>query len=346
MVNLRVFGLVVSLIALWLFVRSYKRHRNKIPFLLGLSFVVVLASVSLFPDFFNVLFNLLTESRDQYYRINLLLVLGVLGLAILQIKTLFTTSFHEQTLSEVIRRHGLREFDRKYGPDRIKPIQVLIPAYNEARNLEKLLPEIPRAIDDREVGILVISDGSRDSTAATAEQAGAAVIENLANIGGGTSLAIGFDVARRHGAQVVVTMDGDGQHNPEDLPRLVGPILDGEADLVVGSRRKHGTLELSLLRRIGVYVFNGMISLLLGQTITDCSNGYRAFRSEITGRFELRERQYHTTEFLIRATAEGVRLREIPVEVQPREHGESKKGPDLVYGWNFFKVILETWLRR
>jgi len=346
LITLRVFGVVMSLVALYLFYRYYRQRRSKTAFLVGLLFVVSLASVSLFPDSFNAVFHFFTATRALYYRINVLLIFSVIFLSILQIRTLFTTSFHERTLLDVVARHGRREFESRYGSEAVKPIQVVIPAYNEEESLRDLLPRIPDRLDDREVGVLVVSDGSEDQTVDVVRRAGHPVVENLSNLGQGSALRVGFNVAEAHGARVIVSMDGDGQHDPAEIERLVKPILRDEADLVVGSRHGGEGPRPPLFRRLGMLFFNALISLLVRRTIRDCSNGFRAFRSELVRSVQLQERQYQSTEFLIKALSRDVRYREVPVTVGRRRHGTSKKGPDLIYGWNFLKVLLETWWQR
>ncbi len=346
MIALRVFGVLVSLVALYLFYRDYKNRRSKTALTIGLLFVVSLASVSLTPDLFNAVFHFFTASRALYYRINVLLIFSVIFLSILQVRTLFTTEFHERSLIDVVTRHAVREFERQYDPDEIKPIQVVIPAYNEAESLADLLPAIPSSIEDRPVGVLVVSDGSDDGTFRTVREAGHPTVENLSNLGQGSALRVGFNLAARHGAEVIVSMDADGQHDPADLEGLVRPILRDEADFVLGSRREGKGPRPPFLRRLGIRFFNRLVSLLVGRRIRDCSNGVRAFRSELMQSIDLRERQYQATEFLIKALGKDVRFQEVPITVHRRRHGTSRKGPDLLYGWNFFKVLLETWWTR
>lgn len=343
MSNLRLFGLLLSLFILVIIARYYRTRGGKSPFLLGISTALALGLVSYTPDTFNAFFNLLTSTKNQYYRIIILLIVSICFLLILQLRNLFITESHEQALRELVFKHSSREFDDHYNSDNISSIQIVIPAYNEAQNLDKLLSELPSSLKGKPTNALIVSDGSQDNTGRVAKKHGYPVIENLTNVGGGISLKVGFNIVRRHDADVIVTMDADGQHDPADLSRLIEPILSGEADFVVGSRQLGETQQTSLVRRTGVVFFNKLITLLLNRSITDCSSGYRAFKTDLLEKLDLREPRYHTTEFLIQALSKGVEYREVPVTIRERMQGKSKKGPDLLYGFQFFRVLLRTW---
>jgi hypothetical protein len=140
-------------------------------------------------------------------------------------------------------------------------------------------------------------------------------------------------------------MDADGQHLAEELPVLVRPILDDEADYVNGSRILGEFERESLVRHVGVHVFARLVTILTGRRITDPSSGYRAGRAELFRRFVLEEDQFWTTEILIEALRHRARVVEVPVTIAARAGGETKKPASLRYGWNFSKVIVQTWLR-
>ena len=222
---------------------------------------------------------------------------------------------------------------------------VVSPAYNEAATVGDVVRSIPEEVGGLRVVPVVVSDGSEDRTARRAREAGALVTELPIRRGGGLALRVGYEIALQLGAEIVVTMDADGQHLPEELPVLVRPILDGEADYVNGSRILGDFERESLVRHIGVHVFARLVTILTGRRITDPSSGYRAARAELLQRFVLEEDQFWTTEVLIEALRHRARVVEVPVTIVARAGGRTKKPATLRYGWNFSKVIVQTWLR-
>ncbi len=224
-------------------------------------------------------------------------------------------------------------------------IWIAIPALDEAENLAALLPRLPDRIGGRRVHALVIDDGSGDGTDRVAADLGAGVMRMPINGGGGLALRAAFDLALANGADCVVTMDADGQHDPAEVEGLLAPILDGDADIVVGSRLLGAHEPASRARSVGVRVFNTMISRLLGHTVTDCASGYRAITADALRRLHLTQAQYHTAELIIDAAKRGLRIREVPITIHRRHAGHSKKGRDLAYGMMFLRTIIKTWLR-
>jgi hypothetical protein len=142
-----------------------------------------------------------------------------------------------------------------------------------------------------------------------------------------------------------VTLDADGQHVPEELQRLVRPVVEGRADLVIGSRVLGQYERDSYVRAHGVVLFNWLCSLLMMRRITDCSNGFRAIRASSLQRLDLRQVQFHTSEMLIEAIKKNLRVLEVPVTVRRRLAGVSKKGSNFRYALGFARVMIGTWLR-
>jgi hypothetical protein len=140
-------------------------------------------------------------------------------------------------------------------------------------------------------------------------------------------------------------MDADGQHQPEEIEKLVLPILNDQNEFVIGSRILGSREKDSLFRVIGVYFFGLLISFLLGKRITDPSSGFRAFKMEAMAPIELYEDQYHTSELIIEAVKKGIRIGEVPITILKRKHGKSKKGRDWIYGFHFARIIIKTWWR-
>jgi len=222
---------------------------------------------------------------------------------------------------------------------------VIIPALDEAKNLAEVIPRIPAAIMGRPVRALVIDDGSADGTAAVAEQKKALAVRHPFNRGGGAALRTGYDLSMALGAEVVVTMDADGQHQPEEIERLIEPIIKNEADIVIGSRVLGAREKDSMARWMGINLFSSAVSAITGVKVSDCSSGFRAFRLSELGRVTLVQDQFHTAELIIDAAKKGLRIVERPITITRRLGGASKKGHNFLYGLNFLVTILKSWLR-
>ena len=204
---------------------------------------------------------------------------------------------------------------------------------------------MPAAIDGVGVAVLVVDDGSSDGTADAAAAAGALVCRLPCNVGQGRALQIGYQIAAGWQAEVIMTVDADGQFDLADLPGLVAPILAGHADFVNGSRRLGRTEMTNRVRRTGLVIFGALVSILTRTRITDPANGLRAFRVEVPAAVGLRQPQYQTSELLIGAILRGFRVREVAVTVLPRVAGHSKKGGNFTYGLGFLRAVLTTWWR-
>jgi hypothetical protein len=224
-------------------------------------------------------------------------------------------------------------------------IAVVIPAYGEAENLAELLPRMPSEIDGVGVSVLVVDDGSDDDTAGVALRAGAVLARLAENRGGGAALRVGYAAMVEARASVLITMDADGQHQPEELAMLAGPVLSGRAELVQGSRILGSSEPGTFARELGIALFNRLVRLLTRVPVTDCSNSFRAIRTELLGELDLRQAQFHAAEFLIEAITRGLAFEEVPVSVLARQHGHSKKPPTLRYGLGFSSAIITAWSR-
>ena len=193
----------------------------------------------------------------------------------------------------------------------------------------------------------MVVDGARDATASKAAGAGALVCDVPVNRGQGAALRLGYWLARARGAQVIATIDADGQYEPEEIARVVQPILDGRADFVSGSRRLGAELTTDKVRHLGVLVFGALISVLVRHRITDPACGIRAMRSEVTAAVKLEQPQYQASELMISAALHGFRLGEVPTTMRDRGvHATgTKKGGNFGYGVRFARAALRTWMR-
>jgi cellulose synthase/poly-beta-1,6-N-acetylglucosamine synthase-like glycosyltransferase len=231
-------------------------------------------------------------------------------------------------------------------PERFESrIAIVIPAYGEAENLSKLLPRVPTHIGGVPAAVLVVDDGSKDDTPDAALRAGAVLARLPENRGGGAALRAGYALMVGAGAGVVVTMDADGQHRPEELASLVAPVLSGRVQLVQGSRVLGSAESGAFARELGVAFFSRLVRILTGVRVTDCSNSFRAMQTEILPKLDLRQPQFHAAELLIEAISRSVSYEEVPVNVLRRQHGRSKKPATLRYGFGFSLAIISAWTR-
>jgi glycosyltransferase involved in cell wall biosynthesis len=227
------------------------------------------------------------------------------------------------------------------------PLAVVIPAYNEEPTVADVIAEIPGEAAGLATEVIVVVDGAKDATAARATEAGALVCDVPVNRGQGAALRLGYWLARARGAQVIVTIDADGQYEAEEIGRVVEPILAGRADFVSGSRRLGSELTTDATRHAGVIVFGALISVLVRHRVTDPACGLRAMRSEVTAAVVLEQPQYQASELMISAALHGFRLHEVPTTMRDRgEHATgTKKGGNFGYGVRFARAAVHTWWR-
>ena len=248
-------------------------------------------------------------------------------------------------LRRLVMRLGRQDFARRHPHAAFGPVLVLITSYLEADNIGAVLKQVPETVAGLDVSTLVVVDGGDDGTAAIVAGHGACCAVLPANMGQGVALRVGYELAAAHGASYVVTVDADGQNDPSELPDLLAPVLAGEADLVVGSRRLGVDRTSDRFRRAGVRFFSAVVNLLAGQHLTDTSNGFRAIRIELLQDVVLEQDQYQTAELILSAAARGWRLAERPTVWYPRSSGQSKKGHNLFFGVQYARVVVRTWLR-
>jgi hypothetical protein len=240
---------------------------------------------------------------------------------------------------------SVREFVRTEGEVRFGPVVVVIAAYNEENGIGAVLDAIPSASCGLPVDTLVVVDGCTDGTAEVARRHGARVCEAVTNRGQGAALRLGYALARAGGARFIVTTDADGQYDLDELPLLLQPLLDDEADFVTGSRRLGRQETSDPVRHLGVRVFSRLASLLTRQRLTDTSFGFRAMRAEVSGAVTLAQPQYQASELLLGVISHGYRVREQPMTMLARTAGETKKGNNFVYGLRYARVMVGTWWR-
>jgi glycosyltransferase involved in cell wall biosynthesis len=220
----------------------------------------------------------------------------------------------------------------------LKPgVLVVIPCYNEESSVGPVVLQSSVYADN----VTVVDDGSDDRTAEIARQAGADVIVHRINKGKGAGVRSAFCYAKNRGADILVLIDGDGQHRPDQIPLLVEPILKGEADLVNGSRfLEKYCHQMPGYRRIGLKVLTWATNATSGTRITDSQSGFRAFSRNTFDAFTFsRNGMGVESEMIIDAAAAGLRIKEVPIDVRydvdgstfhPVAHGFSVLGSVLV----------------
>jgi glycosyltransferase involved in cell wall biosynthesis len=250
-----------------------------------------------------------------------------------------------RAISRLVNALARHKFRDEYRDCENGEIAVVIPAYNEAENIGPVLQRIPKEVLGKKVQTYVVVDGGKDGTDKVVRDLGFPVLVHPINRGGGAALRAGYEIALESGAEIIVTLDADGQHVPAEIPNLIKPILDDEADFVNGSRVLGSFEKESEIRALGVVFFNWLISILMGTRVTDASNAFRAIRADTLRRLTLYQDQFHTSELLIEALKKGARVKEVPITILKRQSGVTKKPPSLRYSWGFTKAILSTWLR-
>jgi glycosyltransferase involved in cell wall biosynthesis len=216
---------------------------------------------------------------------------------------------------------------------------VVIPALNESESIARVVRQVRQHAPWAD--ICVINDGSRDATGRIAQEAGVTVLHLPFNVGIGAAVQTGFIYAERHGYEVVVRNDGDGQHGPEDIRNIVCALQEQGLDMVIGSRylEDRGYVT-SLPRRMGIVILARLISLIVGQRITDPTSGFSAFnRRTIELCANLYPHDYPEPEAVVMLHRAGLCFREIPVTMLPRQGGQSSITPLLSF-YYMVKVIL------
>ncbi|MBM7868761.1 glycosyltransferase involved in cell wall biosynthesis [Clostridium pascui] len=206
-------------------------------------------------------------------------------------------------------------------------VMVAIPAYNEEKNIYRVVNSV--RCNNPEVDVVVINDGSRDLTEVEAQRAGAFVINLPQNLGIGGAVQTGYIYAERKGYDVVIQVDGDGQHDPKDLSRLIESIEKGEADMVIGSRFAEKTDYVSSkMRWVGINFFSKLVSFVCRRNYFDTTSGYRAVNKKVINIFAgYYPRDYPEVETIVYASKRGVRIKEISVDMKKRQGGKSSITP-------------------
>ncbi len=231
----------------------------------------------------------------------------------------------------------------------MKKAIIIIPAYNEEKNIADVINGIKNVIPDAD--ILVINDGGEDQTEEIVRELGAHVISLPYNMGYGAALQTGFKFALKKGYEYAVQIDADGQHDPEDIPKLLDEVFNNRADVIIGSRfLGKGNYRASFIRKIGMLFFARLTSLIIGKKITDPTSGYQGINKH---GLQFYAGDYYPVDFpdadvIIMLDRAGLKIKEIPVTMYPGVQGKSMHSglKPVYYIFKMFLSIFVVLLRK
>ena len=206
-------------------------------------------------------------------------------------------------------------------------ITVGLPAYNEEKNIAKIIVQLKKVADQ----ILVCDDGSTDSTSEIAESLGAIVIKHPKNLGYGSAIRSIFLKSREINAEILVTIDADGQHKIEDVKKVTKPIVDGQADISIGSRFLEEGDNAPKYRKLGINIITKVTNSSLSEKITDAQSGFRAYNNKVLQSLTPSDSGMGiSTEILIKSSNLGLKIAEVPTEIQ--YEGETSSQNPISHG--------------
>ncbi|GAB3411757.1 glycosyltransferase family 2 protein [Haloparvum alkalitolerans] len=220
---------------------------------------------------------------------------------------------------------------------------AVLPAYNEAETVGPVIEGTSEHVDE----VVVVDDGSSDATAAVARDHGATVVEHVFNTGVGGAVRTGYQYAIRNDYDLVVQVDGDGQHDPAHIPRLLEAAED--ADMVIASRYLNESFEeYGFVRRLGISFFTTVVNVLGGVDITDVTSGFRVYRVDALAEILHRSDRHWAVEQTLDAAKRDQRITEVSVAMPTREEGDSQFTLDtfVLYPLRMTDVVLRVLLFR
>jgi glycosyltransferase involved in cell wall biosynthesis len=200
---------------------------------------------------------------------------------------------------------------------------VIIPAYNEEGSVGKVVEEVKTHLPG--IDVLVVNDGSTDLTSEIAQYKGAIVLDLPFNLGIGGAMQSGYKYAYEKGYDIAIQVDGDGQHDPGEIPKLLHVLEEEKADVAIGSRFiGDSQYKASVMRRVGILVLSKAISMIVGEKLTDPTSGFRAANRRAIQLFSVNYPQdYPEPEAMVLLHQCRLKMKEIPVKINQRYSGES-----------------------
>ncbi|HMB31363.1 MAG TPA: glycosyltransferase family 2 protein, partial [Desulfohalobiaceae bacterium] len=261
-------------------------------------------------------------------------------------------------MSELAEQVSLKDFLGTEGLSLVDPwefivrlcllhLVVIIPCLNESRTISQVIAKIPGDIPGiSHVDVVVVDDGSSDDSAAIARNMGAYVVSHPNRMGVGVAFNTGLNQAIQLGADIMVNIDGDGQFDPGDIPKLVQPILEGRADFVTASRFKDANLEPGMpwIKKWGNKGMARLISILTGHKFYDVTCGFRAYSKETMLQLNLIGKFTYTQETFLDLAFKDIKIKEMPIKVLgQRQFGNSRVTRSIwAYAVNSGKIILRA----
>jgi len=215
-------------------------------------------------------------------------------------------------------------------------ICVLIPGYNEEKTIGQVVSKARKIISN----VIVVDDGSNDNTSQIAKSAGAIVIRHEVNKGKGAALRTGFQYVLDHNFQAVITMDSDGQHDVNDIPKFLNALYEKKADIVIGSRMKDIS-TMPAIRKVTNKLTSFIGSILIHQKVDDSQSGFRLITSDVLRSVTLETDRYEMeSEILIKASRAGFRITSVPIKTIYGQE-KSKINP-LIDTYRFIRLVFRS----
>lgn len=350
--SFRPISIVIGIVIMFLSgrrLRDFTTSRARDQYLVVVGLLLILISV--LPEILRAVASQfgLPPSQNGGIILSLMLAIGILFILVLQL--LDRSEINKRKLDLLNRASSLAIFRnseefRKIPPRNQRQTLCIVPAYNEADNLTHLIDRFS-ALDGfgTSLTVVIVDDGSSDNTEEVVRASGCVYLRQITNRGQGSALRTGYKLAIDLGYAYAVTIDADGQNNPEEIAQLVQPLVEDEADVVIGSRIL-GKHDITVIwRHWGVKFFTALFNVLSGQNITDISSGFKAIKTSTLQLLQLYEDQFQASEFLMLSAKSGARFKEVPIHFKQRHSGKSKKGNDLTYAIKFCYVLLFSWIR-
>jgi glycosyltransferase involved in cell wall biosynthesis len=218
-------------------------------------------------------------------------------------------------------------------------IIAIIPAYNEEKRIGELINITKKYV----TSVIVVDDGSTDGTFKRAEQSDAIVIRSSRNRGKGAALRRGFKESTKYNPDIIITLDADGQHDPNEIPKVLEPIKEGFADMVIGSRYNTNSInEVPLLRGIGLSVINALNKSLVNVNVRDTQSGFRAYSKSVFGTISEYDSDGYgaETEQLAQVEIYGFDIVEVPISIKYKGLDRTSKKNPLSHGLHLVGTIL------
>lgn len=216
-------------------------------------------------------------------------------------------------------------------------VLVIIPAYNEQECIKGVVDNLTGNYPQYDY--VVVNDGSKDNTLKILEENKFSYINLPGNLGIGGAMQSGYLYGHENGYDITVQLDGDGQHDPAYIADIIQPIIDGEADMVIGSRYLTGEgFQSTGLRRLGIKIISTTIKLLCGKKVYDVTSGFRACNRKMTALFsENYAEDYPEPEAIIATVKQGGEIKEVPVLMKERQGGVSS-----ISGWKAVNYMVKV----